>query len=57
MPARKFVPVRVTEVPPAAGPTVGVSEVSVGVATKVKALGSVAEPPSVATETSTTPAA
>ena len=57
MPARKFVPVRVAEVPPAAGPTIGVSEVSVGAATKVNALGSVADPPTVATETSTTPAA
>ena len=50
-------PVSVTCVPPAVGPVVGVTEANVGASTYVKLLTSVAEPPAVAAETSTVPAA
>ena len=57
IPARNRVPVSVTDVPPPVGPVVGLTEASVGASTYVKPLVSVAEPPTVATETSTVPAA
>ena len=55
----KLVPVMVTEVPPAVGPEVGATELTVGAATKVKSSAEeIADvPPAVVTVTSTVPAA
>jgi hypothetical protein len=52
----KFVPVIVTDVPPAVGPDDGDTLLIVGAATYVNALLAVALPPAVVTTTSTAPA-
>jgi len=53
----KSVPVMVTEVPPAAGPLVGLSDVTVGAATYVKLTRLLDVPPGVVTVTFAAPAA